>query len=339
MMNLQVTVLPFDLEPAPIEYSIFYFGLLPYSTSEKLKVGIDGIWKSPEKYAAELQNMKDHGIAYPTFYQGYSSEVPDGPANLALTLRSQTGFPTDKIYLGDVVTGNPTTATDLTTLKNKIKMWKTFTAKYGYRDVYVYGIDEATDSVLQSERPAWQAVHDSGAKVYVAVSNNYNAVTVVGDILDTAIFADTPNTTQAAAWHGHGKRILSYASPESGTDNPVIYRQNYGFSLWNAGYDGEMIYAYQSGFGQSIWNDFDDPHWCDHVFAYPTSDSVIDTIQWEGFREGVDDTRYVASLIKHEGNDTTARAIVTDSLSRKENMATLREKIINQILISQPPKP
>ena len=77
-------------------------------------------------------------------------------------------------------------------------------------------------------------------------------------------------------------------------------------------------------------------HFRDHVFAYPTSNGVIDTIQWEGWREGVDDTRYLATLIKHEGSDTSARAIVSDSLSKGDDMATIREKVIDQILITSP---
>ncbi len=52
----------------------------------------------------------------------------------------------------------------------------------------------------------------------------------------------------------------------------------------------------------SIWNDFDSSlkgkRFRDHVFAYPTSNGVIDTIQWEGFREGVDDVRYFQTLKK-----------------------------------------
>ena len=63
--------------------------------------------------------------------------------------------------------------------------------------------------------------------------------------------------------------------------------------MWNAGYDGAMNFAYQHAYGPSIWNDFDSAstHYRDHVFAYPTTDGVIDTIEWEGWREGVDDTR------------------------------------------------
>jgi hypothetical protein len=103
-----------------------------------------------------------------------------------------------------------------------------------------------------------------------------------------------------------------------------------------------MDFAYQYPFGQSIWNDFDDgttPRYRDHVFAYPTSNGVIDTIQWEGWREGVDDTRYVATLIKKEGSDTTAKTIVSAGLSNNENMTTIRKKVIEQILPTGQPTP
>jgi hypothetical protein len=56
-------------------------------------------------------------------------------------------------------------------------------------------------------------------------------------------------------------------------------------------------YHYQHGFGH-VWNDFDDPTYRDHVFAYPTFDGVIDTLQWEGFREGIDDVRYLTTLVQ-----------------------------------------
>jgi len=33
-----------------------------------------------------------------------------------------------------------------------------------------------------------------------------------------------------------------------------------------------------------------------HSMVYRTTDGVIDTIQWEGYREGIDDVRYVTTL-------------------------------------------
>ena len=326
-MNFSVTVLPFDLEPSPLEYAIYYRGVVNSSPF----IGIDSENKTPAQYAIELQNMKDHGVSYPTMYQGY-----DQMLETALSLRNQTGLPNDHIYILGLGTGNSTSQPALSTLKNEVIQWKNTLSQYGYRDVYFYGKDEVSGDVLLSERPAWEAVHQTGAKVFAAVANNLNAVDFVGDLLDVAILANGLNPMQAAEWHSKGNKIFSYANPQVGIENPEIYRRNYGFALWNAGYNGTMNYAYQHGFGPSIWNDYDDPvdHYRDHVFAYPTSDGVIDTIQWEGWREGVDDTRYVATLLKKEGS-TSAKALITDSLSKGDDMATIREKVIDQILNSQ----
>jgi hypothetical protein len=204
---------------------------------------------------------------------------------------------------------------------------------FGYRDMYLSGKDEATGDVLRSERTVWQTVHSSGAKVFVACFDD--AVDIVGNLLDVAVLNGPLNPAQVAKWHSFGKRVFSYDNPQVGVENPDIYRRNFGFALWNAGYDGAMDYAYQHTSGQSIWNDFDYPEYRDHVFAYPTSNGVIDTIQWEGWREGVDDTRYLASLKKHEGNYTSGRAIITDSFSKGEEMATIREYVIARILKTQ----
>ena len=59
----------------------------------------------------------------------------------------------------------------------------------------------------------------------------------------------------------------------------------------------------------------------DHVFAYPTLNGVIDTIQWEGFREAVDDVRYLTTLCariaKAKTNAASAAAYCVPALPRK----------------------
>lgn len=40
----------------------------------------------------------------------------------------------------------------------------------------------------------------------------------------------------------------------------------------------------------------DHPTYRDHNLTYPTADGVIDTLAWEGFREAVDDVRYLTTL-------------------------------------------
>ena len=324
IMNFTVTVLPFDLEQAPLEYSLYYRGRLSSQAQ-----GVGSELKTATQYSLELQDMKNHGVLYPTLYE-YS---PDGNAGTALSLRTQVGLPSDHIYLTNFGTGTSSDSVSLANLATRTTQWKNLTSQYGYSEIYAYGVDEAQGSVLESERIAWQTVKQNGGKIFVAGSTGM--VDVVGDLLDVPVVAGTLNTTQATKWHDYGQKIFSYANPQVGVENSELYRKNYGFLLWNAGYDGTMNYAYQHAYG-NIWNDFDtvSQHYRDHVFAYPTSNGVIDTIQWEGWREGVDDTRYLATLKNKEGNDISGRSIVSSSLSAGNNMATIRKKVIDRILLS-----
>lgn len=326
-LNLIVQVLPFSLEPAPVEYALYYRGVLSYEVTKE----IGSEQKSQAQYIVELKDMKDHGVQYPTIYSEDADKI-----GTELFLRNQSGLPDDHIFVMGIRTGNSTDTRILTRLGDTVRKWKTITSRYGFGDMYIYGIDEAEGDLLQSERPAWETVHQNGAKVFVACHSD--AVDIVGDILDIAVVAGPLSTAQSGQWQAYGKKIFSYANPQVGIENPALYRRNYGFALWSSGYDGTMNYAYQHSYGD-IWNDFDDAHYRDHVFAYPTSDGVIDTVQWEGFREGVDDTRYIATLLKTGADPASVRATVADSLSRGEDAAYIREKVIDQILLSSPEPP
>lgn len=87
----------------------------------------------------------------------------------------------------------------------------------------------------------------------------------------------------------------SYGNPQSGPENPDLYRRNFGLGLWLCNYDSAMTFIYYGDFGNP-WNDFDHPVYRDHNFVYPTVDGVVDTIAWEGYREGMDDLRYATTL-------------------------------------------
>jgi len=302
-MTLNVKVLPFTLEPAPLEYALYYQGdLNPYF------VGIEDSDKTTANMVLELQDLKDHGIVYPTLYW-HTTEFLDQ----SLALRDSVGFPKDKIYLlgnsANTEIGNPTDTAGLANVAKIVKTMRNFTESHGYTSTFFYGIDEAMGAEVTAQRTAWQTVHTNGGKMYVG--GDKDLIDLVPDLLDLVVLGGSPDTTQVARWHSNGKRIYSYGDPQAGVENPEIYRKNYGVTLWNAGYDGTMPFSYQHKY-DNIWNDFDsqETHYRDHVFAYPTSNGVIDTIQWEGFREGVDDTRYVASLIKKEGS-TSAKTIVS----------------------------
>jgi hypothetical protein len=291
---VNLTVLPFTLEKASLIYSIYYIGK-PSSIGQ-----IGQTWKSSTQYLAEMKDLLAHGVLYPTLGDS------DATAPKALDLRKQAGLPVGPLFNIGIQTGNPTSRTQLNALKAKVQKRLNLARPYGYTDIYFYGMDEASGAVLASQRPAWQAVRDAGGKIFVATADfqfveqgmkEYDTFGLVGDLLDCAVEGGPLNALVAQKYHKIRHLVFSYSNPQAGVEEPETYRRNYGLALWKAGYDGAMNCAYQLEFG-NIWNDFDSPKYRDHVFAYPTKDGVIDTIQWEGFRQGVDDVRYLTTLLK-----------------------------------------
>jgi len=331
---LVVTVHPFDLQPSRLIYSIYYRA----HRSSDGQPTLNDEYKSDEQFLAELRDIKAHGVLYPNSYQPFSYMPRD------FELRQEAGLPTGQFYTLDCSTGNPTSEEELNTLKSRVKKFRDLAAQYGYKETYHYGIDEATGEKLKSQRAAWEAVHEVGGKVFVAgYSGTFEAM---GDLLDVMLWNGHLAPEEAEKYHSVGAKIFSYGNPQVGREEPETYRRNYGVLLWKAGYDGAMDYAYQHGFA-AIWNDFDIGYFParDHVFAYPTINGVVDTIQWEGFREAVDDVRYLTTLekaIERAGDTRTARAAqrwldrldpVRDWEELDQVTATLRARELDQMRI------
>jgi hypothetical protein len=324
-MKSLITVLPFDLPLPAIEFGLYYIA--------QLKTGgpvISSYLKNAKQYSAELQNMKNHGVLYPTLYQDLNNPL----LSSALSIRKGVGLPTDKLYSNGWYTQSARSATDFEKI---IRQGKKIVDEFGYRELYVYGKDEAKQAELQAQRPLWQAAHSAGARVFAAVWPG--AYTAVGDLVDLANFNGYKgyNSQDVEGWHKLGKKVFIYCNPQVGFEDPEIYRRNYGIQLICNGYDGSMNFAYQYGseyVGTTVWNDFDafgtSGVYRDHVFAYPTSDGVIDTIEWEGFREAIDDVRYLTMLAA--ATDTGAYRSVCNTLRSNTDLTQLRSTIISRIL-------
>jgi len=293
---LRLRVWPFELEKPALRYAIYYRGRLsrhPITAPEMRKhrdqLGLlNSNWKTPEQYLAEMRNLKAHGVEYPTVYQS-----DEALFRQEVSLRDKAGLPKDALYSLGVQTGNPSKPEDLHALEKKITRWKRIIGEHGYENLYVYGIDEAKGDLLRAQRPAWITVRKAGGKVFAAI--NTGSAGVMGDILDLAVLPGKPDQKEAEQYHKMGGQVFSYSNPQVGEETPETYRRNFGIALWKAGYQGAMNYAYQHS-ANHIWNDFDHPKYRDHVFAYPTVNNVIDTVQYEGFREAIDDIRYISTL-------------------------------------------
>jgi hypothetical protein len=305
--------MPFVLPNPVIDYGLYYRGYLPFTPlSYPAVLGSEN--KTTTQYRIELQNMYDHGVRYPTLTQG-STAYESGRLEDIIKMRKSIGFPMDNLYVMNTPidlfrTGS--TADKLTTFSLDLARWKTIATNNGYSQVYIYGIDEPDIQLFLNEQDAWKLVHDNGMKIFSSI----DSIKLSGEILigkyilpDLAILVGSFNRSVVDGWHSQDKKIFSYGNPQVGIEDPALYRKNYGFELWNAGYDGEMNYAYQHGFGSSIWNDFDHSRYRDHVFAYPTTDGVIDTVQWEGFREAIDERPVEHDLSRHRADLFGGRSI------------------------------
>lgn len=327
-MTIELQVLPFNLHAPKIQYSIYYRGTLsdvPSISSER---------KGQAQFLAELRNMLAHGVKYPTVYQ------PLNRAALGNTLeiRKHAGLDSSTLFYLGTGTGNPETSGELDELKRRANIIKEIASEHGVEKVYLYGMDEAKGEKLVSQRRAWQLVRDEGIKVFTA--GQAEAFPVVGDLLDLLVMAGKLQRAQAENVHQAGHKIFSYANPPTGPENPEIFRRNYGLELWRNNYDGAMPYAYQDSMAFT-WNDFDHDRYRDHNFTYPTVDGVIDTLAWEGFREGVDDVRYVTTLEDMLGAIPVTQTPATVEASRyleslraalPSNLQEVRSKLVYHIL-------
>ena len=337
-LSLKLRVLPFKLAAPrtfydldrPFESSMYYHGKLNPSRPEG---SISSEDKSRRQLGAELRNMFAHGVTNPLCNQGYG----DALRQEYLGLRNEAGMGGQPLYTLNWCRG----AVDASSGPEAVRRVIELAASHGVPEVYFYGIDEATGEKLTSQRPQWEATRRAGGKVFVA-GNATNFDLGMGDVQDLLICWGPPLASEAARWHSVGHKIWCYYNPQGGIENPEVYRRNFGLLLWKANYDGAATFSFQAAAGNP-WDDFDDPRQRDFMFAYPTIDGVIDTIAWEGYREGIDDIRYATTLAlairkaresgKREAEDTALAAEQwIEELDTGRDLDTVRLEMIDLIL-------
>jgi hypothetical protein len=246
---------------------------------------------------AEAQNLARHGVTSIGLL-----EHQDGFLKAAAVMK-KGGLSTDKIYIvGE--TGNASFTPDMNpaVAKAQAEKWMALAKQAGAKELYLYLQDEARGDTLTAERPIAEAIHQVGAKTWVACYPDY--FPLAGDFIDAPVLSGgLAGPELINKIHAVGSKVFSYGNPQGGVEKPEIYRRNYGLKLWQNNYDGAFDFVYYAAFGPHIaewnpWDDFLHSYWRQHCMVYPTADGVVDTIQWEGWREGVNDCRYLATLIR-----------------------------------------
>jgi PKD repeat protein len=340
-INYTVRVLPFTLQTSSLDYGIYKGSRTTVAaTSYNLNCTSSVCPRPSSVYAAELEDIKNHGTEYPQISQYWSGTVDnDEDYKQALSLMNLSGLPTDKIFiantlLSDSEYGLSSDPTDLNAIVNKQLKILNQTSYYGFTDEYIYGIDEVAIVDMPDEVTSLTWAKNNGTKIFIGTDYSDAALSNFGSLISVVVLGGTPNATQSGQWRTIGAKSYSYNNPQLGVENPEIYRQNYGFGLWVSDFDGAMDFNYQKEFGTNIWNEYDSSstHYRDHVMAYPKSDGVIDTIQWEGYREGVDDSRYADYLTYVTGNRTEAETVINAGIAAGQDMSEIRNTLIDHIL-------
>src|SRR5690625_5047497 len=298
-LPLLAEVLPFDLKESGRIHGLFYRSKLSESGT------ISSENKSETQLRAELENIRSHGVNTITLYDGKNNAE-------AIKIYREFGFSKDNILFVDFKMDSYVLKDDLDGYLERARKIKSLISGGGVESVYIYGIDEAREDKISLQRKFWSAAKEQGVKVFATgYSETFPKMT---RMIDLFVHAYKPSENVERSAHEAGVKVVSYANPQSGVENPERFRINYGVLLWAYNYDGSLVYAYQDSFG-FIYNDFDHPSYRDHALVYPTSDGVINTLAWKGYREGIYDLKYISTLescidsVSLEGNESGSSSV------------------------------
>ena len=206
-------------------------------------------------------------------------------------------------------------------------------------DIYCFGWDEPSMARLRAQRLPWKFLHDNGLHTY---STAHAAHLLHGGYNEDFVnYGGSYNKASAALWHFFGARITTYAAPHTGPENPDLVRRNHGMDLYLSDFDGTNNYKLDGD-----WNDFRGATYNFRGFnwIYYGTIEPINTIQFEGFREAIDDVKY-ATLLQQlarkaiatgKTENVYAGKIALQYLTlldgKKADLNTVRLEMINHIM-------
>jgi hypothetical protein len=302
--SIQVTAAGQPTSQIPVAVRVLPFRLpLPkanYDVNKDFLVTLMGAWPRVDAdhkaFMPTLRNLREHNILHLGPNVGPSTPVEDAAKNVRAM--KEAGFQTDFIISGNLPwrgehDGTPLTFDELMDFKRSAKAWREFYTKhFGHANAAIALGDEQGAAWVMKTRPAWRILNEEGLKSNLA---GHDHIFVKGGyMLDIHPTAGSPSEKEKAeTWRavGHG-HVGFYASQHNGSENPAFVRRQHGLLGYLSDFD--MVDNYEFAYGP--WNDRSTEVYKPMVLAYPTSEGLVDTLAWEGFREGIDDIRYATKL-------------------------------------------
>lgn len=276
-INLGVNVLGLRLLSPSKQYAINFTGILdPNATAPGPESAL-----STEQYSAQLEDIANHGFRYATITQG-----PDTLGS-AVDLYKAAGLASPIVYS---CLRDPSPIDRVEAVEQ---------ARRASQDDPFYYLVPPGD--LQDKSAA--TVRRSGSLVgsIVASSNSFDALK---NDLDLVIYPEDEPYVQKLLRTG-GQRSVNirdwWVWPSAQVD-PQIARLYSGFLLWRSDLYGAFVSDYESTYGADPYDEASTPTdaasfpYRPAMMTYPAAGGVIDTVQWEAAREGVNDVRYLTTM-------------------------------------------
>jgi hypothetical protein len=308
-MGLALRVLPFAL-PIPktyynldSDYLVTLYGTGIYDLCNRLGIAPE---IADRQQKAIYKNILKHNV-FNCRSDLTLSHQKDRPAAIArlqheLRMMKSAGFQMKPLLSRGWA--YPAGEKDMAEYKTRIDdLVETIVGEVGHRDVYITSWDEAGVDRIKIIRDYAKHAASKGIKLWLTTHEGRH-FNLAGYAINFANHGGWPKREQANKWHALGANVASYAGPHTGPENPDVFRRMEGLARYKAYYDGSFNYTYFSALHptlhkkqkQNVWNDVMGGTFRRFNLVYPTANGVVDTIAWEGFREGIDDVRYATKL-------------------------------------------
>ncbi len=292
---------------APVAVRVLPFALpAPKTNYDRNKNFYLSMYGSSNRNPRILKNLVDHNATLPMGFPALDVFSPEATA-ADIEMAKECGISLNPIFSGSEGVGVTVSGKreDLKgdNLRKIERLEKILAATnklssklLGHTNYYSYGVDEGGPGTIRAERIAWKAAHDNGGKIMVSSGPHKQLIYALDYLIQPG--APSPNRiANVNQFHESNPDGLCgwYANPHTGPENPDYFRRVHGLQSYKSNYDVAANYTWW----RNNWNDMATPYeefLRGLVLVYAARDTVIDTITWEGVREGFDDAKYASYL-------------------------------------------
>ena len=344
--TVRLRVLPFAL-PEPRTYydpgRTFFATMYRLGSLQQQMRGFDNLAEAEARLMKIFRNLRAHGINH---YYGSYDGTPE--ARRTFELVREAGFrpPLFATFSAAVSVKNKPGTPAYTNAFAEIRRLRDEVARIvGHDEIYTWGAGEPGRATILAQLQGWKDLQAMGLKV--AGEGNPRHLPVCGFAEELTNFGgqDFFDRRFTAPAHVLGHRMMAYASPHPGNENPEVSRRHHGLLLYKSDFDGTCNHAWfvERDSIQDFWL----PYGYRDLLINQIRGGVLDSLAWEAFREGMDDIRY-ATLLRQTAAQAIASGNIEAVLAAKQalldleladartvDLTTLRLEIINHLLALQ----